>query len=123
MKPIAVFLVICALVSGALAGPTYTTGKGAKSVNIPPSLGCDCFQPGAALGIYGGGILDEDDALGGVALGEYFFTQYLGFQLSYGVFATESAHHEIDGAFLLRYPIPSACIAPYLMVGGGLGLN
>jgi len=123
MKIIAALLTACAFGSGALAGPTYTSAKDAKSINVPPPLSCDCFQPGGAFGIYGGGILDHEDELGGGALVEYFFTEYVGIQASYGIFATDSEHHEIDGSLVLRFPIRSVCLAPYLLLGGGIGTN
>jgi hypothetical protein len=88
--------------------------------------GCDCFAPGFALGVFGGVILPEgsgSDAGGGGVLGEYFFTEYFGIQGSYGLYATNSEHHQFDGSLVLRLPIRSLCVAPYLMAGGGLATN
>ncbi len=126
MKSTACFLVISGFFAAtAFAGPiTYThAGKGNDLVQPVRPLSADCFEPGAAFGIYGSSILDGDDALGGGALAEYFFSDYIGLQASYGIFATDSEHHEIDAALVLRYPIPSLCVAPYVMAGGGLGTN
>jgi hypothetical protein len=119
MKTIASLVIACALASSAFAGPATYSAKGGNGVQPTATLGCDCFAPGAAFGIYGGGILDDDDALGGGVLGEYFFTEFVGIQGSYGIFATDSEHHEFDGALVLRYPIHSLCVAPYALVGGG----
>ena len=69
------------------------------------------------------GVGDEDNVLGGGVLGEYFFNQYIGIQGSYGIYATSSEHHQFDGSLVLRYPITSLCIAPYVMAGGGYSTN
>lgn len=127
MKYLASLIVTAALASTAFAGPVSYSGKGGKPVQPVAPLGCECFAPGFALGAFGGGYLPdtsaEDDVLGGGVLAEYFFTQYIGIQGSYGVFATGSEHHEFDGALVLRYPITSLCIAPYVLGGGGYSVN
>jgi hypothetical protein len=122
MKALASLVVACAFASSAFAGPAYSS-KGGKGVQPTAPLGCDCFAPGGAFGIYGGAILDDDDSLGGGALAEYFFSEYIGIQASYGIFATDSEHHEIDGGLVLRYPLRSLCVAPYVLVGGGVEAN
>jgi hypothetical protein len=126
MKPLSSFLLFSGfLAATAFAGPiTYThAGKGSDPVQPVRTLSADCFAPGAAIGIYGSGMLDGEDAPGGGALAEYFFSDYFGLQASYGIFATDSEHHELDAALVLRYPILSLCVAPYVMAGGGLGIN
>jgi hypothetical protein len=127
MKYLASLLVSAALASSAFAGPVTYSGKSSKAVTPMAPTGCACFDPGFALGVYGGAFLpnggNEDDALGGGVLGEYFFTPYIGIQGSYGIYATDSEHHEFDGALVLRYPITSVCVAPYVMVGGGFSTN
>lgn len=127
MKLITTLLASLALAASASAGETYSS-KSAKAVVPPPvAAGCDCFGPGFALGIYGAGILpdsgNEDDSLGGGVLGEYFFNEFIGVQGSYGLFATDSEHHEFDAALVLRYPITSICVAPYVMGGAGYSAN
>jgi hypothetical protein len=127
MKLITTLLASLALVASATAGTTYSS-KSAKAVVPPPApVGCDCFGPGFALGIFGSGILPDedsaDDALGGGVLGEYFFNEFIGVQGSYGLYATDSEHHEFDAALVLRYPITSICVAPYVMGGAGYGAN
>jgi hypothetical protein len=126
MKYLASLLVSAALTSSVFAGPVTYSSKAPKDVVIPPA-GCACFDPGFAFGAFGGGFLPdndfEDDVLGGGVLAEYFFTPYIGLQGSYGIYATDSEHHQFDGSLILRYPITSICIAPYVMVGGGLSTN
>jgi hypothetical protein len=128
MKKIAVTLFAMAFASAAIAGPV-SYGKSSKEVAPlppPPPLGCESFAPGFAFGLYGAAILPDgagDDELGGGVSFEYFFTEYVGLQASYGVFATEKEHHEFDGALVLRYPIKSICLAPYVLAGGGYSVN
>lgn len=116
-----------ALASSAIAGPIAS--KNPKGpVMPPPPAGCDCFGPGASFGLFGGAILPSgerggDDALGGGILGEYFFTENIGLQGSYGVYATHSEHHAFDASLVLRAPIKSLCLAPYALVGGGYSVN
>lgn len=127
MKTLATMFITVALVSSAFAGPVYSE-KGGKTVQpMAPPAGCDCFAPGFALGIFGSGIIfdggSEDDALGGGVLAEYFFTENIGLQGSYGIYATNSEHHEFDAALVVRFPIKELCIAPYILGGGGFATN
>jgi hypothetical protein len=64
-----------------------------------------------------------DDVLGGGILAEYAFSPYVAVQGSYGLYASQSEHHQFDAALILRYPITSLCLAPYAMVGGGFSTN
>jgi len=127
MKSIFTLLLSAALVSSALAGATTTySGKSGKVVQPMAQAGCDCFAPGAAFGVFGGGIFPKEDgadAAGGGVLFDYFFTEYIGFQGSYGLFATSSEHHQFDGSLVLRAPITSLCVAPYMMGGAGMSVN
>ena len=127
MKKLASLIMSVALVSSAFAGsPVVMSSKNAKTPMAPQPTGCACFAPGASFGVYGGGILNStggDDSLGGGVLADYFFCENFGIQGSYGVFATQSEHHEFDAAFVLRAPIKSLCIAPYALIGGGFSTN
>ena len=126
MKYLASLLVSAALASSVFAGPVTYSGKSSKTVAPIAPSGCACFDPGFAFGVFGAAILPDegsDDELGGGVLGEYFFTPYIGIQGSYGIFATSPEHHEFDGALVLRYPITSVCVAPYVMAGGGFSSN
>lgn len=127
MKTIASLFVTLALATTAFAGTESYSSKSTKAV-VPPVVptGCDCFGPGLSLGLFGAGILPDeggDDELGGGVLAEYFFNPYIGVQGSYGIFATEKEHHEFDTALVLRYPITSICVAPYVFGGVGYSTN
>lgn len=116
-----------AFAAAAYAGPV-SYGKADKQVALPPPppLGCESFAPGFAVGVYAGAFLpdgDGDNELGGGITAEYFFTEFVGIQGSYGVFSTEQEHHEFDAALVLRYPIKSICLAPYVLAGGGYSVN
>jgi hypothetical protein len=115
------------MAASAFAGPVYSSKAVTPSQPIPP-LGCECFAPGFALGIFGAGIIfeddsDQDDSLGGGVLAEYFFTENIGVEGSYGIFATDSEHHEFDAALVVRFPITDICVAPYIMGGAGYTTN
>ena len=122
---IASLLISAALASAALAGPATFSGKGPVTPLPEPS----CFGPGLDVGVFGGGFLprhshdDYDNALGGGVLVDYFFSKYCGVEFSYGAFATASTEHLFNGDFILRAPIESICVAPYLMVGGGFHVD
>lgn len=123
MKILTTLLMTAALASTAFAGPI---AKNPKAPVLPPPT-CECFAPGAAIGVFGGAILPDgrgdDDALGGGVLAEYFFTENIGLQGSYGVYATDSEHHAFDASLVLRAPIKSLCLAPYVLAGGGYSVN
>lgn len=120
-------LLLCvALTSTAFAGtPATYSGKGGKAPVQPiVPLGCDCFAPGFTYGFFGGAELPSedsfrDDGLGGGILGEYFFTENIGIQASYGAFAPNPVHHIYGADLVVRFPIRSLCIAPYILGGGG----
>lgn len=126
MKIITTLFAALVLAAGAQAGEMYTKSPKAPVIPPPPA-GCDCFGPGLSLGLFGAGIIPDsdgtDDELGGGVLVEYFFNEYIGIQGSYAIFATDSEHHEYDAALVLRYPITSICVAPYVMGGAGYGAN
>jgi len=124
MKILTTLLMTAALASSALAGPIAKNPK----APVLPDPTCECFAPGAAIGFFGGAILPNDrggsdDALGGGLLAEYFFTENIGLQGSYGIYATDSEHHAFDASLVLRAPIKSLCLAPYLLAGGGYSVN
>jgi hypothetical protein len=123
MKLATLLLCSVALAGTAFAGPV-DYGKGGKGVVPPPPPPAECFGPGFDIGFFGGGYLPahketRDDGLGGGVLFEYFFNEYVGIQASYGAFAPSPTHHVYGGDLVLRYPFQEACVAPYLLVGGG----
>ena len=130
MKKIASLFFSLALVSSVVAGPVdYDTKstKDTKNIQVPPPLPPTCFGPGFDLGLFAGGRLPSHnghghgggDGMGGGVEGEYFFNDFVGIQASYGAYAPNPVHHNYEGDLVLRYPFQSACIAPYLLVGGG----
>lgn len=123
MKKIASLLMSIALASTAIAGP-YMSEKSSKGTVIPPTPE-NCFGTGASFGLYGAGFLprhkdgDYKDSIGGGILAEYFFTENIGIQFSYTAVSAEGTTHIFNGDIVLRAPIQSLCLAPYLLVGGG----
>jgi hypothetical protein len=123
MKSLLTILATVALSGAAIAGPVSYKNPKAPVMPPPAPTGCECFAPGFMLGAFGGAVLGNEDALGGGILGEYAFSPYVALQGSYGLYATDSEHHQFDAALILRYPITSLCLAPYAMVGGGFSTN
>ncbi len=110
----------------AMAGSYVSYGKAPKGP-MPlqvPSL-CECFNANTAnFSVFGAAILPEnvspdfDDSLGGGLAMSYFFSEYLGVEGSYSIFGTDSAVHQLSGSLILRFPIRSLCLAPYVFTGG-----
>jgi hypothetical protein len=123
MKSLLTILATVAISGAAIAGPVSYKNPKAPVMPPPAPTGCECFAPGFMLGAFGGAVLGNEDALGGGILGEYAFSPYIALQGSYGLYATQSEHHQFDAALILRYPITSLCLAPYAMVGGGFSTN
>lgn len=122
MKSVNVLIVSAALCVSALAGPAASPSG--KSVQPYPAQTDNCWAPGFTMGAFAGGLFPshrDSGVAGGGILGEYFWSENFGVQGSYGLYATNSAHHQIDGSFIARAPMGN--IAPYLMAGGGLGMN
>lgn len=128
MKKIASLIMSVALASSAIAGPVMSS-KGGKIVNPPAPE--NCFGAGLDIGIFGAGFLpthdhstpDYKDSLGGGILADYFFCENFGIQLSYAAVAADGTTHLFNGDVVLRAPIQSLCIAPYLLVGGGFHVD
>ncbi|MDB6075505.1 MAG: hypothetical protein JWO89_3145 [Verrucomicrobiaceae bacterium] len=124
MKAIYSLLLAAALSTSAFAGTSYS-GKSSKMVQ-PTTPEPACFAPGWDVGVFGSALISHngnDVFAGGGVTAEYFFTEMLGIQTNYSVYNTQSEHHQFDGDLVLRFPIHSACIAPYLMAGGGFSTN
>ena len=116
----------CTLASGTLHAGT-SVDKNPAPKNAPPinvESVCDCFDAGkVTVSLYGAGIVFDsapiDDALGGgIGLG-YFFTDFAGVEVDATWLATDSVLHNFSGSVVLRYPVKSACLAPYVLAGGG----
>jgi hypothetical protein len=112
--------------SGVQAGePVYGKAPVGKAPPIEVPAICDCFDAGSTqVSIYGAGIIwdggGSDDALGAGASFAYFFTEYFGLEVDGTWFDTDSNVWHASGSLVCRWPIKPACIAPYIMVGGGL---
>ena len=79
-----------------------------------------CFAPGFEFGAYAAGSLPSNgsDELGGGISMAYYFTENIGFDLSYAVFPYDSEVHAVTADLALR--APANCISPYVLMGGGL---
>lgn len=130
MKQLASILAVFALATaGAVAGP-YSSGKSPKAplppVDPAPAAPL-CFAPGASLSLFGAYLMPDNDAYtdefgGGIGL-EYFWSEYFGVSAAYALFATTPEIHHVTADLVLRYPIRPACIAPYILGGGGIHSN
>jgi hypothetical protein len=123
MKKITTLFAVAMLASSVFAGPV-TYDKGSKGV-VPPAAPESCFGPGFDIGIFGSALFPKDsrdsydNGGGGGLLVDYFFCNYVGIEASYAINSTASGLHTYGGDLILRAPIESICLAPYLMVGGG----
>lgn len=107
----------------ALAG----SGKVVYNDKVPlPDPGCDCFGTGFEFSGFGGALIPSSGSSaggGGIGLG-YFFTENIGVDVSYGVYATDpSEEHVVVANLVYRLVDRNMCIAPYVMIGGGLLTN
>jgi hypothetical protein len=123
MKKITTLFAVAMLASSVMAGPV-TYDKGSKGV-VPPTPTESCFGPGFDIGIFGSALLPSttrngyDDGGGGGILVDYFFCNYVGIEASYAANSTASTLHTYGADLVLRAPIESLCVAPYIMAGGG----
>lgn len=111
-----------ALATSAFAGPVDYSKEDKNPVAPPPPA--ECFGPGLDIGIFGSGYLlthndYRDNGGGGGGLIEYFVNAYVGVQVSYSADGPAPVHNVYEGDIVLRYPIQGACIAPYILLGGG----
>ncbi|MCP5539588.1 MAG: outer membrane beta-barrel protein [Akkermansiaceae bacterium] len=122
MKKLLSTLAILTLTAGLATAGDWSKNPVEKN---PIPVGCACFDPGFEFsGFIAGGIPDNGDSeLGGGASASYFFTENVGVELSYAVLAFDSEEHVITGNLVYRMPLKDLCIAPYLLVGGGLLTN
>jgi hypothetical protein len=115
--------------STLVAGPMSSGKDGKVTVTQPPvETGCDAFNGGLAVSAYGLFLSPdasaEDDVFGGGLGVEYFFNQYFGVAGSaQWADPGESLVHNYSADLVLRYPITSLCIAPYIFGGGGVHTN
>src|SRR6187402_3204724 len=108
--------------ASAQAGTGYVSyGKSPKAPApiAVPSL-CECFNANTAnFSVFAAGLFSDDvdlgDAAGGGIAADYFFTENFGLEGSYAAFGTDSVVHQISGSIVLRFPIKSICLAPYVL--------
>lgn len=100
-------------------------GGGKNVVEKNPVVIAPCYDGGFEFGIFGTGFFPGDghyeDAMGGgVSLG-YFYNENFGFDFSAAVYGTDSEvqNYTVDAV----YRLPMDCIAPYVLVGGGVHTN
>jgi hypothetical protein len=122
MKNATTLIASLALAGISYAGPSYDKAPIGKNPPPPPAPTCNCFEPGGQFSLYAAGLLgaeDLDDAAGaGLSVG-YFFTPFVGLEADATWAFTDSTVHSFNGSIVLRYPILSSCLAPYVLGGGG----
>lgn len=115
--------------STLVAGPMSSGKDGKVQIVQPPvETGCDAFNGGLALSAYGLFLTPdadiEDDTFGGGIAVEYFFNPYFGIAGSaQWADPGESLVHNYSADAVVRFPITSICIAPYVFGGAGLHTN
>lgn len=104
-------------------GPAFA-GDDKEPVTIEPKDPVG-FAPGFELGAFVAGSLSDEnsDEMGGGVNLAYYFTDNIGIDVSYAVFAFESEIHTVSADLALRYPLNGPGISPYLLLGGGLRTN
>ncbi|MBP7948007.1 MAG: hypothetical protein KA004_00025 [Verrucomicrobiales bacterium] len=119
-------LTVLGLAGFSSAGVTGKAPVG-KTPPPPPPAGCSCFEPGGQFSLFAAAMIGDggelDDSLGGGISAAYFFTPYVGLEGEAAWFAEDSVVHSFTGSLVLRAPITSICLAPYIMVGGGVHAN
>ncbi len=144
MKKLLTSLALIGLASAAQAGqPMASTGKEFKQTTVEEQ---DCFRAGEwqfdVFGQYSVGKAGHVGAFrehgwgGGVGI-NYFFTRNLGLGVDAAWLdiredskferanpdSDHTALHNFTGSLFLRFPIDSACLAPYLYAGGGFHVD
>jgi hypothetical protein len=123
MKKLLSTLTVLSLSLGFAAAGDY--GKNPVEKNPVVPTGCECFGTGFEFsGFVAGAIPDSGDGeMGGGASIGYFFTENIGIETSYTVAAFQSEEHILTANLVYRMPIKDLCIAPYVLLGGGVLTN
>jgi len=127
IKKLAIAAVSCLAMAGTtFAGTMYDSSKDMKEMKevIPPPPTCFSdteFQ----LDLFGTYTWTRnpnayhDNAGGGVAA-NFFFARYIGIGADTTIYSGGvNGVWNSTGSLILRYPIDSACVAPYVLGGGG----
>ncbi len=112
--------------ASAQAGTQYVSyGKAQPPAQINVPTLCECFNGNTPnVSIFAAAILPEtatpdfDDSFGGGIALNYFFTEMVGLEGSYTAFGTDTVVHQLSGSLIVRFPIKSICLAPYVLAGG-----
>jgi hypothetical protein len=137
MKKTILSLAFCVAISGtALAGPSGGWGKVSYDKTPPPPPPAPlCFEAGEfTVDGFFGGAYGQDTVYDGIGDGygggvgfNYFLTEMFGVTARYFAFDNDapggSVEHDISFSGVVRFPIESLCIAPYIMGGGGVITN
>lgn len=117
---------LLALSAVALLPLAAHAGGGKYVVDTPAvTAAAPCYNGGFEFGTYVAGYFPQngvyDDAIGGGISLAYFYGPNLGFDLGAVWFDTDSVVHNytLDAV----YRMPFDCIAPYVLVGGGVHTN
>ena len=124
MKKLAIgALSALALSTGAFAGQPMTGGKDYKS--MPEPCIADVELQIDVFGSYTDSRSSHHgDGFGGGLGVNYFFMRYLGVGVEGNVYdGDKNTVWNIDGRLIVRYPIDSACFAPYFFAAGGVQTN
>lgn len=128
-------LISMGMAAGVLAVSNATAGEplAPPALEIPVSKPvCDCFDHSSTgidlFGVYvnptGNNGSDIDSSLGGGLGVTSYLNSYLGFSgNAYWWHDGDSQVTSISGSMILRYPIRSLCVAPYLIGGVGGHFN
>lgn len=129
MNQTSILTLLCGAVGlvSAQAGTSYVApGPVAPPERIEVPTLCQCFEPNtASVSIYAAGLFpngsgDLDHAIGGGLAVDYFFSENVGIEVD-GTWAdADSAVHLFTGSVVLRFPIKSICLAPFVFAGGGV---
>jgi len=113
---------------GSIAGVANAGDWGKSPVidsKAPIDLGCPCYDAGFEFSGFVAGIITDDETdIGGGASVAYFLSQDLGVELSYSALNTDpSLEHLVTANLVYRLVNADACIAPYILAGGGVLTN
>ncbi|MES2705103.1 MAG: hypothetical protein V4726_00735 [Verrucomicrobiota bacterium] len=120
------------MLAAAQAGTEYVSSPAGPMqppavINVPTI--CECFKDNTAfVSIYAAGVLPDggghfDDGMGaGLAL-DYFFSRHVGIEVDAAWAAVGDDLGIFTSSLVLRLPIDSICLAPYLFAGGGIQAN
>lgn len=103
-------------------GNTYTNPGMGATTNMP--AGCQCFAAGTqGFSLYAASFSASKvfDRNAGAGLSYTLFPEeYYGFEAEATWGFAESMIHNFNASFIVRYPIPEMCLAPYAFIGAGI---